>query len=327
MTVGVRVDPAGYLPLSVQLQEQLKQQIRRGLLQPGARLPSVRELAGFLRVNRNTVLKALRELERGGYIRSHQGKGIFVADRPALAGWSVGFEALVEETVARAQSQGVDPEALGLALLTRQAETGAVRPPPAVLLIECNQPALRLYRRNLEEELGVRVDPLLVSDLERRRQEPSFIGRYALVVTTFFHVEEVQALLRQAPVSVVALLAEASLDTLMRLLTLPAGTSIGLVCEDREGTENLSRSLEKAGLSRLRVLEATTGDAAGLARLLERAEVVVTTSDCAVRLRELAPGKEVVVEDSRLDRSGIELVRNLLRRAGSNRSLEGGISG
>jgi hypothetical protein len=75
------------------------------------------------------------------------------------------------------------------------------------------------------------------------------------------------------------------------------------------------------------VLEATTGDAAGLARLLERAEVVVTTSDSAVRLRELAPGKEVVVEDSRLDRSGIELVRNLLRRAGSNRSLEGGISG
>jgi hypothetical protein len=61
------------------------------------------------------------------------------------------------------------------------------------------------------------------------------------------------------------------------------------------------------------VLKATTDDAAGLPRLLKRAEVVVTTSDCAIRLRELAPSKEIVVEDSRLDRYGIELVRNLLR--------------
>ena len=65
--------------------EQVKAELRRlvvsGVLPPGEKLPSVRELAGQLAINPNTIQRAYRELESEGYIVSVPGKGSFAAAR------------------------------------------------------------------------------------------------------------------------------------------------------------------------------------------------------------------------------------------------------
>lgn len=65
--------------------EQIKKQILRfiqtGVLSPNDKLPSVRQLAGELGINPNTVQKAYQELESEGYIYTLSKKGAFVADR------------------------------------------------------------------------------------------------------------------------------------------------------------------------------------------------------------------------------------------------------
>ncbi|MBT2288099.1 PLP-dependent aminotransferase family protein [Paenibacillus albidus] len=66
--------------LPQQISGTLAQRIRSGLLQPGARLPSVRSLAVSLKVSQVTVSKAYAELERAGMIICSQGKGCFVAN-------------------------------------------------------------------------------------------------------------------------------------------------------------------------------------------------------------------------------------------------------
>ena len=56
--------------------------IGTGALKPGMQLPTVRQLAGFLRINRNTVARALANLHRDGYLECQQGRGTFVARQP-----------------------------------------------------------------------------------------------------------------------------------------------------------------------------------------------------------------------------------------------------
>jgi GntR family transcriptional regulator len=311
------LDPGSVLPVSVQLTEQLKGLIRRGALATGTRLPSVRELAGFLRINRNTVVRAMADLERQGYIRTHHGKGTFVSAHLPDSDRAADLEALVAQTLRAAVDRGLDAEAIGLALLT--TPHGGEQPPdPARLLfVECNGPALRRYKRNLEESVPAEVDVLRLEELARRRGERGFLERYALVVTTFFHAEEVERLLAPDRRPVVALLSAASMDTLFRLLRLPAGTPVGVVCEDREATENLRRSLERSGLARLSLLSATLEDADAVADVLERARLVVTFSDCLEELRSRAAGVELVAEDGRLDRDDVELVKRLLAEPAS----------
>ena len=64
-----------------QLLESVRRMIERGSLLPGDRIPPVRTLAGQLDLAPNTVARAYRELEDGGWIEGRGRAGTFVADR------------------------------------------------------------------------------------------------------------------------------------------------------------------------------------------------------------------------------------------------------
>jgi GntR family transcriptional repressor for pyruvate dehydrogenase complex len=67
--------------------ERLGTAIRLGLLQPGMRLPSERELADQLSISRSTLRQALTTLVQSGHLVALRGRsgGTFVADEPPLA--------------------------------------------------------------------------------------------------------------------------------------------------------------------------------------------------------------------------------------------------
>lgn len=69
----VRLDSG--MPLVEQIVRGLRDAIARGELAPGDELPSVRQLAGDLGVNLNTVARAYRELEAQGLVRTARGRG------------------------------------------------------------------------------------------------------------------------------------------------------------------------------------------------------------------------------------------------------------
>jgi len=76
------VDPKSSLPIYEQLVAQIIRAIARGLLRSGEQMPSVRELAGSLLVNPNTVSRAYQELESRDFIVTMRGKGSFISDLP-----------------------------------------------------------------------------------------------------------------------------------------------------------------------------------------------------------------------------------------------------
>jgi GntR family transcriptional repressor for pyruvate dehydrogenase complex len=67
--------------------ERLGTAIRLGLLPPGSRLPSERDLAGRLRISRSTLRQALTTLVQSGHLVSLRGRkgGTFVSEQPPLA--------------------------------------------------------------------------------------------------------------------------------------------------------------------------------------------------------------------------------------------------
>lgn len=67
-------------PIYLQIMNQIKAQIAAGVLQPGEKISSVRELAMDAGVNPNTMQKALAELEREGVLYSQRTAGRFVSE-------------------------------------------------------------------------------------------------------------------------------------------------------------------------------------------------------------------------------------------------------
>ena len=72
-------------PIYSQIVDGFRSQIATGILQNGEKLPSVRELASTLAINPNTIQRAYRELEAGGWIVTVAGKGCFVCGTPEEA--------------------------------------------------------------------------------------------------------------------------------------------------------------------------------------------------------------------------------------------------
>lgn len=60
--------------------QQIKNQIKKGILKPGEKLPSERKLAGLLGVSRASVREAIQALAFSGYLEVIQGKGTYILE-------------------------------------------------------------------------------------------------------------------------------------------------------------------------------------------------------------------------------------------------------
>ena len=75
----VHLDYRDVRPIYTQIIDGFKEQITAGILRPGEKLPSVRELAAELAINPNTIQRSYRTLETEGWIVTVPGKGCFVS--------------------------------------------------------------------------------------------------------------------------------------------------------------------------------------------------------------------------------------------------------
>ena len=80
----VHLDYRDARPIYSQIIDGFREQIAAGILQPGEKLPSVRDLAAELAINPNTIQRAYRQLELEGWIVSMQGKGSFVSGETSI---------------------------------------------------------------------------------------------------------------------------------------------------------------------------------------------------------------------------------------------------
>lgn len=67
-------------PIYLQIMNLIKQDITKGIIKAGEKLPSVRELAKDLKVNPNTIQRVYQELEREEVSFTKRGRGTFVTE-------------------------------------------------------------------------------------------------------------------------------------------------------------------------------------------------------------------------------------------------------
>jgi GntR family transcriptional regulator len=109
-----RLDGSSGVPPYLQLVHQVRQSLLLGYLREGDRLPTVKELAGDLAINPNTVVKAYRQLEPEGLAGGRPGQGTFITATlapppPAASG---ALRSSLEEWFRSAQEAGLSEEAV-----------------------------------------------------------------------------------------------------------------------------------------------------------------------------------------------------------------------
>ena len=75
----INIDSRSSTPIYQQIIDGIKENILKGMLNPGDKLPSVRELSSLITANPNTVSRAYMELERQKVIETIRGRGTYVS--------------------------------------------------------------------------------------------------------------------------------------------------------------------------------------------------------------------------------------------------------
>ena len=107
-----RLDGSSGVPPYLQIVHQVRQSLLLGYLQEGDRLPTVKDVAGDLAINPNTVVKAYRQLEHEGLAGGRPGQGTFITSTssPALPEAQQALRASLEEWLRAAEEAGLSDE-------------------------------------------------------------------------------------------------------------------------------------------------------------------------------------------------------------------------
>ena len=314
--MNLRIDGHSPIPIRRQLTEQLRHAIEGGGVPPDQALPSIRELAGFLDVNPNTVARVIDDLKRSGYVQGRRGRGVFVAPAPPARPSPHLRESFLQDAVIRAAALGMTADDLSVGVLSLAgvrpaAVSGAVE----VLLVECSPPELDFFAGQLEAHLPVRVDKVLLAELPAVTRRRKQAGRWRAAVTSFCHLPQVEQLLKGKGVPVIALLTEAHLETLHALAQFPSGTRVGVASTTAETAHNLEHSIANAGLPNITLVGVCPAEGTALGRLLRRVDVIVCSTVAAERVRGLAGSTvQVMIDDRALDQRAIEMLAAILVR-------------
>ena len=117
------IDRSRKVPVYEQIADQVRRLVASGSLDPGTALPSVRQLAGDLGVNLNTIARAYRLLEDEGFLVIRDRAGVAVAAPAEKVESSARAELLdqMRASLARLRQAGMAPDEL-LRFVRREVE-------------------------------------------------------------------------------------------------------------------------------------------------------------------------------------------------------------
>ena len=267
------------VPISTQIYWQLAYQIESGRLQPGTRLPPVRELGAALRVNPNTMRAVYRRLADAGYVVGRHGAGTRVVDRPPVRRGSDALAGIVAETLRRAAQPGSRPTrsprrrspprpsasapAPSCACCSRSARAPTPTSTPSGITeafpdrIEADG---RAARRAARAPRPLPLRPRRDDDVPRRRgpgaTSPVRVPVVAMLVGPGLHVELVH-----------------------EIAGLPPGSKVGLVCGSQRGVENIAEVLQLAGTTGVEIVSAVAHTEDELDRVDRDADIVLLSRE------------------------------------------------
>lgn len=244
------------IPLYIQVQKLVKDLIRARVWKPGDKIPTERNLAQELKLSRNTVSMAYRELENQGILICHQGRGTFIAESDEVVRLESRKERLhkiidiaIEEAISLGFSIG---DFIAIAQV-RAREKREILAQVNIVFIECNREQVEYFAKELAHSVGVIINPILLGDLETNPQRfMNTIRKADYIITTLFHLQTVKNIVGDSGPEILSIALSPLLDSIVHIARIPARAQVGIFCLSDSFAEKMIASLHSAGIDHLR---------------------------------------------------------------------------
>ncbi|WML32658.1 GntR family transcriptional regulator [Clostridium sp. OS1-26] len=304
-------------PIYQQLKEQIKYFLLSGALQAGEKVPSPIQLEKLIKINRNTVISAYKELEKEGLLVSKSGQGTYVSDNINVYNVKKHNQELLtlaQETIEKTKQLGFKPDDLFTVIFnyTVLGLNDSKRICLKALLIESAVQDLEYFRDVLIKELNIDVDICLLSELQDSI-DSEIVRNCDFVITGFNHVEDVKATMEPLGKEVIGLMATPRIHAFMRIAQLNPGTKVGIVCATAHGALNMKKAIENAGVQNVTISTCGAENKKQLLEMLQKVDAVITSRVAFDTVKALLPsGVQLLEFFSELDRNGLQMLKQYI---------------
>lgn len=287
------------VPLYLQVKKQIMDLIRDGSLKVGSKMLTERELSERLKVSRNTVSMAYKELEQEGVLKSYQGRGTFVAEeaKPWKAyGNKDKIIKFVDLGLEEALETGVDPDEFLEIVTQRVKDKKEHMSKMTAVYVECNVEQARMFSQQLSKSTNMNIIPLTLPDLNKMEQATKdVIEKSQVIIATFNHVNEVKELTRDFGRDVLGIAINPDLGTIVRIARYPDGVKFGFICISEEFKFKIRGALEEAGLGNMDIVYSNTQDEEELKEIINKSDVLLVSPGRYNDVKELnRDNKEII---------------------------------
>ena len=313
--INIEIDKNSVVPLYIQLKKQIMDEIKRGTLKVGSKLPTERELSKTLKISRNTVSTAYSDLEKDGDLKSYQGKGTFVVEE------SISWETLdIEKKVAKfidlgleeALEIGMKPEEyLGL-VKQRVDEKKQIMDKIVSIYVECNIEQAKLFSEQLSNNSNMSVTYLTISELEKMDKDTEDkIKSVEFIITTFNHINEVTNLTAGLNKQIFGVAITPNLKPIIKIARYGVNTKFAFLCISKQFMFKIQAALENAGLSEFDITYYNTTDANEVKEIIKNSDVMIVSPG---RYKEVnaanACNKEIIEFSFSLDEGSVKALKS-----------------
>lgn len=288
------------IPLYMQIKEGIKEKIKNKDLDEGNKLPTERDLAKKLSVSRNTVSAAYKELEAEGILVSYQGKGTFVADSGNFykrEGCKERLLKMIDLAMEEAIELGFGLDRFVSITYGRVEEKKKLLANLQIAFVECNNEQLHSLASQLEDAIGVKVLPILLNEFrECQANQEEKLKNIDLIVTTPFHRDEVEELIRRTEKKVIGIPLNPQLETLIRIAQITSYAKVGLACFSPTFEARVRHSLEDVGINKLNIIATTVQNEEELRAFLEKVDIVLASPEKKKKIESLIPSNMEIIE-------------------------------
>lgn len=293
------LDKESKVPLYLQVKKQIMDLIRNGSLKVGFKMPTERELSEKLKVSRNTVSTAYKELEQEGVLKSYQGRGTFIAEeaRPwKTQGIKEKIIKFVDLGLEEALEIGLDADEFLEVVAQRVNEKKELMSKMVAVYVECNVEQARMFSQQLSKSTNMNIIPLTIPDLTRMDEDvKGTIEKSQVIIATFNHVNEVKELTRDFNRDVLGIAINPDLGTIVRIARYPDGVKFGFICISEEFKFKIRGALEQAGLGNMDIVYSNTQDEKELQDIINDSDVLIVSPGRYNDVRELnKENKEII---------------------------------
>ncbi len=252
----IEIDKKSGIPLYLQIKYQIKKLLETENLKEREQLPTERELSESLGVSRNTVSMAYKELVLENILSSSPGRGTFINPQ-ALINYKLKennsqtrITEVIDLVINEALELNFELDEFKKIVTKRIKEKEKLLKNINIAFIECNQEQLYFFSKGIELGTGISIVPILIDEIYK---DPGIfrerIKSIDLVVTTFFHYDEVKKFLANQKQRVLAIALDPLMETMVNIAHLSSkDKNVGLVCITDKFAQRVFQSIKQAGI-------------------------------------------------------------------------------